>query len=229
MIVERLREEADYMSIKDYNMIAFDLRVDASLVKSVVEDFGLFVFTDNGKYFYSESLRRRMLIKDEKRKARSEAGKKGMEKRWGNNKKITDLSETDNNVITDLSETDNKKNKEKENKEIYATHIQRSEQISENYRAMIDELKRSQIWKEALMKKLRLSCEQIDNMLEKMYLDMICRNIKPKTQNFQSFAFGWIATELKSKNGIQQQEDRFSRRRGVDAPSWKPEDFTETF
>ena len=45
MILERLREEADYMSAKDYNMIAFDLRVDAAIVKSVVEDFGLFTFT----------------------------------------------------------------------------------------------------------------------------------------------------------------------------------------
>ena len=42
MILERLREETDYMSIKDYNMIAFDFRVDSSLVKSVIEDFGLF-------------------------------------------------------------------------------------------------------------------------------------------------------------------------------------------
>ena len=43
MILERLREEKEYMSIKDYNMIAFDLRVDASLIKSIVEEFGLFV------------------------------------------------------------------------------------------------------------------------------------------------------------------------------------------
>ena len=55
MILERLREEPEYMSVKDYNMIAFDLREDASLIKSVIEDFGLFVFTEDGKYFYSES------------------------------------------------------------------------------------------------------------------------------------------------------------------------------
>ena len=49
MILERLREEPEYTSVKDYNMIAFDLREDASLIKSVVEDFGLFVFTVIGK------------------------------------------------------------------------------------------------------------------------------------------------------------------------------------
>lgn len=82
MILERLREEADYMSAKDYNMIAFDLRVDAAIVKSVVEDFGLFTFTNDGKCFYSESFTRRMNIKDTLRRQRSEGGKIGMENRW---------------------------------------------------------------------------------------------------------------------------------------------------
>ena len=82
MILERLREEADYMSAKDYNMIAFDLRVDAAIVKSVVEDFGLFTFTDDGKCFYSESFTRRMNIKDTLRRQRSEGGKTGMKNRW---------------------------------------------------------------------------------------------------------------------------------------------------
>ncbi len=82
MILERLREENNYMSAKDYNMIAFDLRVDAAMVKSVVEDFGLFVFTDDGKYFYSESFSRRMNAKDAQRKTRAEAGKAAAQKRW---------------------------------------------------------------------------------------------------------------------------------------------------
>ncbi|MDR1556812.1 MAG: DUF4373 domain-containing protein [Tannerellaceae bacterium] len=56
MLIEKLRESADYKCVKDYNIIAFDLRVDASIVKSIVEDFGLFAFTENGECFYSESL-----------------------------------------------------------------------------------------------------------------------------------------------------------------------------
>ena len=82
MLLERLREERDYLSAKDYNMIAFDLRVDAAIVKSVVEDFGLFTFTDDGKCFYSESFTRRMDIKDTLRRKRSEGGKIGMKNRW---------------------------------------------------------------------------------------------------------------------------------------------------
>ncbi len=86
MVLERLREETNYMSAKDYNMIAFDLRVDAALVKSVIEDFGLFDFTEDGKFFYSESFRRRMGRKDILRRQRSEAGKAGMKTRWSGNK-----------------------------------------------------------------------------------------------------------------------------------------------
>jgi len=86
MILERLRDEADYMSIKDYNILAFDLRADASKLKAVVEEFGLFVFTEDGKYFYSEGFNKRMAIKDEKSSKRSAAGKKGANNRWGKQK-----------------------------------------------------------------------------------------------------------------------------------------------
>ena len=83
MLLERMREDANYMSVKDYNMLAFDLRVDTSKVKKVVEEFGLFVFTEDGKYFYSDTFLRRMNVTDEKRRRRSQAGRRGAEQRWG--------------------------------------------------------------------------------------------------------------------------------------------------
>ena len=124
MILERLREEPEYTSVKDYNMIAFDLREDASLIKSVVEDFGLFVFTDDGKYFYSESFKQRMEIKDEQSRKKAEAGKKGLEKRWGNSKNIANSIENDSKAIANASGNDSNKRKEtesieKESKEKY--------------------------------------------------------------------------------------------------------------
>lgn len=115
MILERLREEPEYMSIKDYNMIAFDLRVDTGKVKSVIEDFGLFVFTEDGKYFYSESFRRRMLQKDEKSKKLSEAGKMGNLKRWNKyNSSIATQSPPDR--ICNKNSSQEKERKEKERK-----------------------------------------------------------------------------------------------------------------
>lgn len=110
MILERLREEPDYMSVKDYNMIAFDLREDASLIKSVVEDFGLFAFTEDGKCFYSESFTRRMSKMDAERQKRAEGGKKAMSKRWkkgelaGNKGDTT--AESNDDTVAERKETE---------------------------------------------------------------------------------------------------------------------------
>ena len=76
MLIERLTEAADHMSAKDYNAIAFDFRCSANVVQSVVENFGLFCFTDDNQFF-SESLMRRMEALDDIREKRREAGRKG--------------------------------------------------------------------------------------------------------------------------------------------------------
>lgn len=80
-IIERLRDNSEYTCVKDYNIIAFDLRTDAAKIKSIVEEFGLFAFTEDGKCFYSESLNKRMGLKNDLSKKRSEAATK----RWKKN------------------------------------------------------------------------------------------------------------------------------------------------
>ena len=88
MLIERLREEEEgYKSTIDYDTLAFDLRVEPEKVKQVVENYDLFKFTEDGKYFYSDSFNERMEMMDLKRKKLAEAGKKGAEKRWGNKPK----------------------------------------------------------------------------------------------------------------------------------------------
>lgn len=113
MILERLREEEGYMSVKDYNMIAFDLREDTSLIKSVVEDFGLFVFTEDGEYFYSESFNARMEKMETTSESRSIAGKMGAEKRWGKKKASNPdnqevIKRDDGKTMANATETDGK-------------------------------------------------------------------------------------------------------------------------
>lgn len=78
MLVERLREEENYVCEKDYDMLAFDFRVDPELIRTVVEDFGMFDVADDGRTFSSHGLQERM---DEASK-KSAAGKKGAESRW---------------------------------------------------------------------------------------------------------------------------------------------------
>ena len=120
MLLERLRDETDYMSIKDYNVIAFDLRVDANLIKDVVENYGLFAFTEDGKCFYSDSFNKRMSLKDAKQVKRSAAGKKGAAKRWNGNA-IAKPSDEDSNAMAMPSEIDSKRSKERKESKVNKT------------------------------------------------------------------------------------------------------------
>jgi hypothetical protein len=130
-ILERLGEATDYAGVADYNIIAYDLRVDASVVKSVINDFGLFAFTANGECFYSESLIRRMKPLESLQEQRRKAGIKSAEKRKNasspeskNSENATDVQRTFNGRSTTVEENVNgrceknqQKKKIKENKE----------------------------------------------------------------------------------------------------------------
>lgn len=118
MLVERLREDPEYMSVVDYNLIAFDLRIDASLAKSIIRDFGLFAFTvdpERGECFYSESLRQRMARKDEITAKRKAASALGVSVRQENREK-TKTAEISNQMVHQMvAETVPKERKGKEN------------------------------------------------------------------------------------------------------------------
>ena len=102
-LIEKLLESTDYILLKDYNTIAFELRVGAEKVKSIVEDFGLFQFTECGKLFYSESLKSRMDPLEEIRDKRREAGKKGAEKRWKTKQKMANAIKEDSKAMANAT------------------------------------------------------------------------------------------------------------------------------
>lgn len=118
MILERLRDSEDYTSPRDYNVIAYDLREDASLIKSVVEDFGLFTISDDGKYFYSEEFIERMAIKDSVSEKRAEAGRIAAAKRWQtHSKRIANALQTHSTPNAVAMPNKIKENKSKDIKE----------------------------------------------------------------------------------------------------------------
>ncbi len=79
-LIEKLSESKGYKLPADYNLLAYEFRTDASIIKSIINDFGLFVMAEaeDGKYFYSKSLLKRMEIKEEK----SEKARKKAYRRW---------------------------------------------------------------------------------------------------------------------------------------------------
>lgn len=60
MILEKLMESPDHTLTRLHDRIAFDLQVPTELVRSVVEDFNLFTFTEDDTRYYSEGFNRRM-------------------------------------------------------------------------------------------------------------------------------------------------------------------------
>ena len=117
MLIERLREAADYSCVVNYNSIAFDLRVSSELIKSVLRDFRLFAFfqTDEGERFYSESLRQRMKPMDEMRVQRRNAAalsvakrKERAERERSFNARSTLVAENENARSTDVAQKSNK-------------------------------------------------------------------------------------------------------------------------
>lgn len=118
-IVEKLRDSSDYTCVKDYNLIAFDLRSDAAKIKSIVEDFGLFAFTDDGKCLYSESLMRRMDEKDRVSELRRMAASKRYKKDLGQKRINSDANagQVQSKSTANAEQNDAKESKEKERKE----------------------------------------------------------------------------------------------------------------
>lgn len=79
MLIEQMVESSDYSLSTDYLSLAFNMRVDEELLRSVVEDFGLFEFSKDKQSFYSQSLVERMKPLEDIREKRRQAGLRSAE------------------------------------------------------------------------------------------------------------------------------------------------------
>lgn len=74
-LMQLLEENEDHKLSKDYSMIAYEMRVDVSVVQSVVEDFDLFEVEE--EYFYSKELSDTIEQARKVSEARARAGRAG--------------------------------------------------------------------------------------------------------------------------------------------------------
>ena len=74
-LMQLLEEDEDHKLSKDYSMIAYEMRVDVSVVQSVVEDFDLFEVEK--EYFYSKELSDTIEQARKVSEARARAGRAG--------------------------------------------------------------------------------------------------------------------------------------------------------
>ena len=114
-IIEDLYQNANALRT-DYDSIAYDMRVNENIIKSIINDFDLFII--EWDIFGSKSVETRLLERD----AKSSKARESARKRW--EKKDANALRTDSecNAIKEKKEK-KKKEKEKENKEIDTTLI----------------------------------------------------------------------------------------------------------
>lgn len=117
-LLEMMFESSDSaLSHSKTKGIAVSYNIDITVLESVINTAiteGLFVSDDDK--FWSDSLIRRKGKFQELKRKRSEAGKKGMAKRWENRKKDNSVITNDNNVISNEGADITKNNKGKESK-----------------------------------------------------------------------------------------------------------------
>lgn len=100
-IIEELYQNANAMRM-ECERIAYELRNDKERITSIINDFDLFVI--EGEYFYSESIQKRLNMRDEKSRKASESAKK----RWENANAMRPHSER--NAIKERKGKENKVN-----------------------------------------------------------------------------------------------------------------------
>ena len=100
-LVEMLYENANNKLPTDYKLLSKILHDNEKKIKKVVENFELFKLSSDGKFFYSVRSKDTIEKMKNVHQKRSNAGRKGMSQRWGNEK-------TDNENITSLYQSYNK-------------------------------------------------------------------------------------------------------------------------
>ena len=105
-LIEIMNEQGGEIPL-EYERIGFELRIDTNVLKSIVNDFGLFVIEDN--ILSSMSVLRRMEIRNEK----SAKARESINKRWDKYRDKTNVSEKDTNVPKNDTIKERKERKEK--------------------------------------------------------------------------------------------------------------------
>lgn len=114
VLIEVLRDQPDYTyPLANLPALARRYNCTAEKFQTVVSNYGLFCI-ENEQVFFSDSLRRRMAIVDERRALLSSYGQMGAETRWGkkNSHPIATLSQGHSHPIA-IKEKESKEKKRK--------------------------------------------------------------------------------------------------------------------
>jgi len=101
-IIETLAEASGYkLKLNNGNLKGISLSLNISskslgkFINDCIDKYNLFTKDKNGEYFYSETLQKRLNIRDNITDRLKEAGHKGAKKRWGSHKPTIEVPKKD--------------------------------------------------------------------------------------------------------------------------------------
>jgi hypothetical protein len=190
-IIELLRNESDYRMRTHYKGIAFALQTQEERIKKLVEDFDLFQL--EGEYFWSESLLKRMELKE----GRSEKARESAKKRW--NKDI-DANAMQTHSERNANAMQVKESKVKENKE---NEIKESKVNEDSHNAIFRELWNNKIWLEGLAINWKADVKEVQEHLNTFRKECIFKSdFKENEKLAKEHFFNWV----KRGNPIPKKE-----------------------
>ena len=131
-VVEMLYEENGFISLHDYERITFELRTNEELVRSVINDFGLFEI--NCERFWSNSAMERLAV----RKDKSDQARNAINVRWELERKRKSL---ENSIVnTDVLPTNNGSNTIKDSIDSKEEENQRAAEIEKWENMVVKEM-----------------------------------------------------------------------------------------
>lgn len=206
MLVERLRDSHGYMSACDYDSISFDLRVDTEIIRQVVEDYNLFVLTDDGK-FYSESLLRRVERMDKVAEKHRQAGRKG-----GRPRKVI---VTDDNPICTVDT------------------VFDLDKFNTQFDEYTQDLKKPTVTRETICMKCHIDGATLDNHINVFKVECISRmTMHQSRRDLLNHFNDWLRKILEAEKNKLNKPNSYvnkEKRRGIQEVSAKSEDYNDSF
>ena len=186
-LIEMLRNESDHRMRTHYKSIAFALHTQEDSIKKLINDFDLFAI--EGEYFWSESLLKRMEMKESK----SEKARQSAKKRWNQD---NDANAMRTHSDSNANAMQLKESKVKESKGNILTE--------ESHNEIFRKLWASSIWLEGIAIKNKVKKEQVQNHLNDFRLECILKDeLKVDEKDAKNHFINW----MKRGNPIPVKEE----------------------
>jgi hypothetical protein len=190
-LIELLRNESDHRMRTHYKSIAFALQTHEDSIKKIINDFDLFAVDE--QYFWSESLLKRMELKED----RSEKARESAKKRWN--------KDNDANAMPTHSErnADAMQLKESKGKEIKEIKEKENKVNEDSHNAIFRELWNNKLWLEGLAINWKADLKEVQDHLNTFRKECILKaDFKENEKLAKEHFFNWV----KRGNPIPKKE-----------------------